>query len=253
MPHTSSQILHQPMHAKFADTRNIHSRDTPSVTQTATKVMAFKVLFCSPVLLLVSLLHFATFAFSTTSSVAATAEVGKAFEEAEALLNWKASLDNQNKSLLSSWVGDRPCINWVGITCDDMELGVTRLILSSFGLKVSYLLQNSLYGTIPDSIGDLSKLTHLEFSHNNLFGAFPPSIFNLSKLRFFDLTGNQIPGRIPPEIGQMISLQYLMVSDNLLNGSLPQEIGALRDLLFLALDGNSFIGPIPGSQLYMEA
>ena len=122
------------MHARFADTRNIHSRDTPSVTQTATKVMAFKVLFCSLVLLLVSLLHFATYAFST-SSVAATAEVGKAFEEAEALLNWKASLDNQNKSLLSSWVGDRPCINWVGITCNDMELGATRLNLSSFGLK----------------------------------------------------------------------------------------------------------------------
>ena len=74
------------MHAKFADTRNIHSRDTPSVTQTATKVMAFKVLFCSLVVLLVSLLHFATFASSTTSSVTATAEVGKAFyKEAEAL------------------------------------------------------------------------------------------------------------------------------------------------------------------------
>ncbi|KAK9992256.1 hypothetical protein SO802_027241 [Lithocarpus litseifolius] len=103
--------------------------------------MAFKALFCSLVLLLVSLLHFATFAFSTTSSVAATAEVGKAFyKEAEALLNWKASLDNQNKSLLSSWVGDRPCINWVGITCDDLELGVTRLNLSSFGLKGVSLL-----------------------------------------------------------------------------------------------------------------
>ena len=118
------------MHAKFADTRNIPSRHTPSATQTATKVMAFRVLFCSHVVLLISLLHFATFASSTTPSVAATAEEGKAFyKEAEALLNWKASLDNQNKSLLSSWVGDRPCINWVGITCDDLELGVTRLNL----------------------------------------------------------------------------------------------------------------------------
>ena len=76
------------MHAMFADTRNIPSRDTPSVTQTATKVMAFKVLFCSLVFFLVSLLHFATFAFSTTSSVAATTEEGKAFyKEAKALLN----------------------------------------------------------------------------------------------------------------------------------------------------------------------
>ncbi|KAM3707736.1 hypothetical protein ACJW31_02G045900 [Castanea mollissima] len=212
--------------------------------------MAFKVLFCSLALLLVSLLHFATIASSTTSPVTATAEVGKAFKEAEALLNWKASLDNQSKSLLSSWVGDCPCINWVGITCDDLELGVTRLNLSSFGLKGTLynlnfssfpnlhtlcLLQNSLYGTIPDSIGDLSRLTHLDFSYNNLSSTFPSSIFNLSKLR------------IPPEIGQMISLQYLMVSENLLNGSLPQEIGALRDLIFLALNGNSLVGPIPAS------
>ena len=141
--------------------------------------MAFRVLFCSHVVLLISLLHFATFASSTTPSVAATAEEGKAFyKEAEALLNWKASLDNQNKSLLSSWVGDRPCNNWVGITCDDeLELGVTRLNLSSFRLKGTLdnlnfssfpnlltidLSKNSFYGTIPDSIGNLSNLTHLD-------------------------------------------------------------------------------------------
>ena len=99
--------------------------------------MAFRVLFCSLVVLLVSFLRFATFASSTTSSVDTTAEVGKTFyKEAEAFLKWKTSLDNQNKSLLSSWVGDRPCNNWVGITCDDeLEWGVTRLNLSSFRLK----------------------------------------------------------------------------------------------------------------------
>ena len=70
--------------------------------------MAFRVLFCILVVLLVSFLRFATFASSTTSSVDATAEVGTTFyKEAEALLNWKASLDNQNKSLLS-FVGWRP-------------------------------------------------------------------------------------------------------------------------------------------------
>ncbi|KAK7847317.1 mdis1-interacting receptor like kinase 2 [Quercus suber] len=185
--------------------------------------MAFRVLFCSHVVLSISLLHFATFASSTTPSVAATAEEGKAFyKEAEALLNWKASLDNQNKSLLSSWVGDRPCINWVGITCDDLELGVTRLNLSSFALKGTLynlnfssfpnlltidLSKNSFYGTIPYSIGNLSNLTHLDLADNNLSGTITPRIGNLSKLLLLHLSRNNISGRIPPEIRQLTSLQ----------------------------------------------
>ena len=175
--------------------------------------MAFRVLFCSLVVLLVSFLCFATFASSTTSSVDATAEVGTTFyKEAEALLNWKASLDNQNKSLLSSWVGDRPCNNWVGITCDDLELGVTRLNLSSFGLKGTLynlnfssfpnlltidLSKNSFYGTIPNNIGNLSNLTRLDLADNNLSGTVTPSIANLSKLLMLHLSHNNILGRIP--------------------------------------------------------
>ena len=129
--------------------------------------MAFRVWFCSLVVLLVSFLRFATFASSTTSSVDATgptAEVGTAFyKEAEALLNWKASLDNQNKSLLSSWVGDRPCNNWVGITCDDLELGVTRLNLSSFGLKGT--LYNLNFSSFPN-------LLTIDLSKNLFYGPF---------------------------------------------------------------------------------
>ena len=123
--------MHTMQYPSIFFSNNRHKNTQPKLKhKQLPRVMTFKVLLCSLVLLLVSLLHFPTFASSTTSSVTATAEVGTAFyKEAEALLNWKASLDNQNKSLLSSWVGDRPCINWVGITCDDLELGVTRLNL----------------------------------------------------------------------------------------------------------------------------
>uniref|UniRef100_A0A2N9HFU7 non-specific serine/threonine protein kinase n=1 Tax=Fagus sylvatica TaxID=28930 RepID=A0A2N9HFU7_FAGSY len=176
-----------------------------------------------------------------TSSVAA----------AEALLKWKASLDNQSQPLLSSWVGDRPCNNWVGIACEELELGVsvTSLNLSSFGLigtlynlNFSYfpnlltidLYNNSLNGTIPDSIGNLPKLTHLDLAYNELSGTFTPTIWNLSKLLFFHFTGNQISGRIPPEIGQMTSVQFSYPS-------IPREIGMCKALIFLALDGNNRI------------
>ena len=151
-----------------------------------------RLLLCSLVVVLVSLLHFATFVSSTTSSVIA----------AEALLKWKASLDNKNQSLLSSWVGDRPCKNWVGIACDELELGVTSLNLPSFGLKgtlynlnFSYfpnlltidLSRNSLYGTIPDSIGNLSKLIHLDLAHDNLSGTLLPPFGTFQNSSFFIL------------------------------------------------------------------
>ena len=83
--------------------------------------------------------------------------------EAEALLQWKASLDNQSQSHLSSWGdGGNPC-KWVGIVCDESG-SLTGLHLSSFGLigtlsNLSFssfpnlltinLSKNSLYGTIP--------------------------------------------------------------------------------------------------------
>ena len=126
--------------------------------------MAFRVCFCSLVILLVSFLRFATFASSTTFSVDATAEVGTSFyKEAEALLNWKASLDNQNKSLLSSWVGDHLCNNWVGITCDDLKLGVTCLNLSSFGLKGTLYKLN--FSSFPN-------LLTIDLSKNLFYGPF---------------------------------------------------------------------------------
>ncbi|XP_023888007.2 MDIS1-interacting receptor like kinase 2-like [Quercus suber] len=214
--------------------------------------MAFKVLFCSLVLLLVSLLHFATFASSTTSSVTATAEVGKAFKEAEALLNWKASLDNQNKSLLSSWVGDRPCINWVEITCDDLELGVTRLNLSSFGLKgllkhmwVLQLLNNSLTGPIPTTIGNLTKLTSLDLSQNELSGSIPASIGQLAALSILLLNDNKLSGSIPTTIGNVTKLTSLTLHLNELSGSIPTTIGNMIKLTGLALPSTELSGSIP--------
>nr|POE51370.1 mdis1-interacting receptor like kinase 2 [Quercus suber] len=245
--------------------------------------MAFKVLFCILVLLLVSLLHFATFVFSTTSSVAATAEVGKAFKEAEALLNWKASLDNQNKSLLSSWVGDRPCINWVGITCDDLELGVTHLNLSSFGLKgpipkslkncsslirvrldgnqltgniaedfniypnLDYidLSSNNLYGELSSKWGQCHNLTNLKISNNKISGRIPPELGNATMLGVLDLSSNHLLGKIPTDLGRLKSLLKLLLNNNQLSGIIPSEIGMLSVLDHCNLAANNLSGLIP--------
>ena len=214
--------------------------------------------------LLISLFHFAAFASSSsTSFVAATAaardEVGKEWKETEALLKWKASLDNQSQSQLSSWGGGgNPC-KWVGIVCDESG-SLTGLHLSSFGLigtlsNLSFssfpnlltinLSKNSLYGTIPDLIGNLSKLTYLELANNALSGTVTSSVCNLCRLSYLDFSGNQLFGRIPLEIGLLTSLQVFALNGNDLNGSIPTSIGNLGNLSRLYLYNNSFSGFLP--------
>eukprot|EP00258_Populus_trichocarpa_P032041 XP_024448060.1 MDIS1-interacting receptor like kinase 2 [Populus trichocarpa] len=205
--------------------------------------------------------------------------------EAEALLQWKASLDNQSQSLLSSWVGISPCINWIGITCDNSG-SVTNLTLESFGLRGTLydfnfssfpnlfwldLQKNSLSGTIPrefgklrnlsyldlsinhlsgpipSSIGNMTMLTVLALSHNNLTGSIPSFIGNFTSLSGLYLWSNKLSGSIPQEIGLLESLNILDLADNVLTGRIPYSIGKLRNLFFLGLSMNQLSGLIPSS------
>ncbi|KAI6705920.1 hypothetical protein NL676_008882 [Syzygium grande] len=113
--------------------------------------------------------HGAGVAASSTSFSTIQATENK--DGAEALLNWKSTLDNHSQYLLSSWHGENPC-GFVGVACDDFG-AIAHLNLSYLGLRgtldsldfshltgvVSFeLANNSIYGSIPSSIGNLSKL-----------------------------------------------------------------------------------------------
>ncbi|XP_039170141.1 MDIS1-interacting receptor like kinase 2-like [Eucalyptus grandis] len=202
--------------------------------------------------------------------------------EVEALLNWKSKLDNNSRSTLSSWNGSSPC-SWRGIVCDRFR-SVTSLDLSNFAiygmlhhLNFSYLpnlvtltlINNLLYGSIPPSIGNLSKLTNLDLSFNdlsgniptqlgslrsleflslwknNLNGSIPSSIGNISSLSKMVISTNPLVGPIPKEIGMLGSLYLLNLANNYLNGSIPTTLGNLSSLIFLFLFGNQLSGPIP--------
>ncbi|KAK8491240.1 hypothetical protein V6N12_030638 [Hibiscus sabdariffa] len=198
--------------------------------------------------------------------------------EAQAILKWKASLENQNHSLLLSWNTSKsnnpsPCA-WSGIHCNHAD-SVVRINLTLIGVKGTLhsfpfsslpslaevdLSTNELYGIIPPQISLLSKLTYLDLSYNMFSGQIPPEIGHLIHLGTLHLAGNQLNGSIPQEIGQLKSMTELALCSNYLNDSIPASLGNLSQLVSLLLYDNSLSGPIPPelgslrnlSELYMD-
>ncbi|KAF8014718.1 LOW QUALITY PROTEIN: hypothetical protein BT93_H0507 [Corymbia citriodora subsp. variegata] len=198
-------------------------------------------------------------AFASPAYFSAQASNGTAKgEEAHALLEWKSGVDNYSQALLSSWRGDDPCI-WRGIRCDGSG-SVSELNLTNMGLqgplsKLNFtalsnlislnLSANSLYGPIPSSIGNFSKLSTLSIFKNLLSGTIPLEIGKLSSLSILYLDGNCLQGTIPKEIGMLHSLSSLTLYDNNLTGHIPSSMGKLSNLTFLALGHNNLVGLVP--------
>ncbi|XP_052302402.1 MDIS1-interacting receptor like kinase 2 isoform X4 [Populus trichocarpa] len=241
------------------------------------QVLFFLLLICIP----------SFFAFppksSATSFGAAKYVAAEGNKEAEALLKWKASLDDKHsQSVLSSWVGSSPC-KWLGITCDNSG-SVADFSLPNFGLRGTLhgfnfssfpnlltlnLWKNSLYGTIPSHISNLTKITNLDLSDNhftgnipleiglltslnflyldknNLTGLIPASIGTLKRLSILYLWWNKLSGSIPSSIGNMTMLTRLDLSTNNLSASVPREIGQLESLVGLSLSFNNLNGSLP--------
>ncbi|XP_048138605.1 MDIS1-interacting receptor like kinase 2-like [Rhodamnia argentea] len=179
-------------------------------------------------------------------------------DEAEALLNWKSTLDNRSQALLSSWQGNNPC-RFTGVACD-YHGAIAHVNLSSLGLGgtldgldflrltgvVSFdLSNNSIHGSIPSSIGNLSKLNYLDLCPNKLSGNIPASIGMLGSLHSLFLCENQLSGPIPSTIGRLTSLIELELSTTKLTGSIPRSIGNLTSLSLLYLYQNELSGHIP--------
>ncbi|KHN10864.1 Putative LRR receptor-like serine/threonine-protein kinase [Glycine soja] len=197
-------------------------------------------------LLLLLVMYFC--AFAASSEIAS---------EANALLKWKSSLDNQSHASLSSWSGDNPCI-WFGIACDEFN-SVSNISLTYVGLRGTLqslnfsllpniltlnMSHNSLNGTIPPQIGSLSNLNTLDLSTNNLFGSIPNTIGNLSKLLFLNLSDNDLSGPIPVSLKNCSSLIRVRLQRNQLTGDITDAFGVLPNLDYIELSDNNFYGQL---------
>lgn len=114
-------------------------------------------------------------------------------------------------------------------------------------LNKLYLGSNSLSGEIPESIYELSHLTHFYAEDCKLSGKIDSRIGKLSNLQGLGLHKNRLSGSIPPTIDQLTDLRALYLDSNSLDGSIPAAVGDLTRLLDLRLRGNQLTGSIPAS------
>ncbi|KAI5317589.1 hypothetical protein L3X38_037296 [Prunus dulcis] len=104
-------------------------------------------------------------------------------------------------------------------------------------LRYLELWDNSLQGSIPKLIRNLTSLEEFNLEWNQISGIIPESLRELSSLVSLHIFGNAWEGPIPHHIGQVMpNLIYLDISMNSLSGSILQ---------FLGLSSNNFSGEVP--------
>jgi Leucine-rich repeat (LRR) protein len=139
--------------------------------------------------------------------------------------------------------GTDPCASaWIGVTCDG-NTTVTSLVLSSM----------SITGTLSPAIGALSNLIDLEISFNpGISGSLPQELGNLTKLTTLSLQSCSYSGPIPHTLSNLINLTFLALNGNQLTGTIPSGLGALTQLYWFDLSINNLTGSLPVSTTSLD-
>ncbi|KAM0952522.1 putative protein kinase RLK-Pelle-LRR-XII-1 family [Dioscorea sansibarensis] len=101
------------------------------------------------------------------------------------------------------------------------------------------LSDNSITGSIPSSLGNLSSLTTLSLANNKLNSTLPKDIgYLLPNLRIIFLNNNRFTGPIPPSLSNASRLEQVQLSSNEFTGRIPESLGSLSSLQCLHLQMN---------------
>ena len=108
------------------------------------------------------------------------------------------------------------------------------------------LITNSLSGSFPASLCEITGLEDLNLSGNsNITGVIPSSIGNLVNLISLAFEKCQIESPLPDQLSTLSSLYRFVAGENRLSGSFPTALCSLESLGYLILFNNAFTGTVP--------
>ncbi|XP_006661613.1 receptor-like protein EIX2 [Oryza brachyantha] len=182
---------------------------------------------------MVVLLIGASFSFFLTTHAVNTPSCTP--QERDALLSFKQGITNDSLGLLSSWRrGHGDCCSWTGVTCSSKTGHVVKLDVNNFitdsplvgqispsllslehlqYLDLSTNLLAGPKGSVPEFLGSMKNLMHLDLSYIPFSGTVPPLLSNLTNLEYLDLSFTSFSGRLPPQLGNLSNLRHLDVSE----------------------------------------
>ena len=126
---------------------------------------------------------------------------------------------------------------------------IPEFLYNMINLSKIRLNTNNLTGALSEKLGQLTELTELYINGNKEFGGtIPQSIGQLTKLESINIAQTAIGGEIPQSLSQCTALKNFMAYSNKLSGQIPDFWDQLPNVGVLQLYGNPNItGPIPAS------
>ncbi|XP_016647638.1 PREDICTED: receptor-like protein 12 [Prunus mume] len=138
-----------------------------------------------------------------------------------------------------------PTLQTLYLSTNDELHGTLPEFPSNASLRSLVLSDTKFSGLLPDSIGNLKKLSLLDLSSCSFYGSIPESIANLTQLVGLQLGSNCFNGSIDSiRWENLINLVDLQMDGNLLEGSIPSSLFYLPLLTRLVLSGNQFSGKL---------
>ncbi|KAL4606290.1 hypothetical protein ACB092_09G092000, partial [Castanea dentata] len=141
-----------------------------------------------------------------------------------------------------------PTLQMVDLSNNELLQGSLPEFYPNSSLQSLLLTGTKFAGTLPDSIGNLKRLSEIDLSKLNFTGSIPNSMANLTQLVYLDMSSNYFTGSIPSfSMAKnliMIDLSYNHLTCQISEGSIPASLFSLPSLQTLLLGNNHFSGQL---------